>query len=575
MLDIEYLEAKNGEKIVKIDNYLMHSKYNPSAEAEDFVNKFFKPGKVQILYGVGMGHIVNNLIKKRKNDEKILIIDPIIKYETKESNVFFCEFNTENDLKLFFDNLIKAVDTVNVLTSTNYEKVNSEKYRDFLNVLNRKLQFSEVDKNTLLAFSNQWQENYIKNIEYIVKDNSLIKLKDMYDVPVVIASGGPSLTKQIPLLKEIREKVLLISSGSTINTLLNYDIEPDFVVTIDGGEANYNHFKDLKLEKSKIMYSMHSHPGIRKSFIKSGYYFLPMNIALSTTHLSEISKEDAVAAPGGGSVANYAFSIATFISTGPIALIGQDLAYTDNLTHAEFNKHSKKIDTELINSTRTFMVDGYNGNQVLSNYVFETMKIAFENMAEIVHNSRSIFNCTEGGALIKYFTNISFEEFCSEYVKGVVEVEGNSGNFSVNTQEEKEKHLINKLKIEISVYKELEDLLRNNIKLLKQNKLSTQFEPKIISRIERNDKKIRKKIQITCAETGIRAVNLEVLKYFKEQKDETPEQAYIRVYKQSYYLYKKMSEIINQSRIIMEEVVENLIGNRGKYDGWNNYWNNA
>lgn len=39
------------------------------------------------------------------------------------------------------------------------------------------------------------------NLYYVHKDQSLKELYNKYDCPVILASGGPSLTKQLPLLK--------------------------------------------------------------------------------------------------------------------------------------------------------------------------------------------------------------------------------------------------------------------------------------------------------------------------------------------------------------------------------------
>ena len=140
--------------------------------------------------------------------------------------------------------------------------------------------------------------------------------------------------------------MLLIVSGSTVNTLLKENIEPDYVVSIDSQEVNYNHFKDLKLKHAKLIYSMFNHYKIRESFYNDAFYFVQKNEKALASHLNNIVHTKVEGIYGGESVANYAFTIANYISSGPIALIGQDLAYTDTKSHAENNKHFKMITEE-------------------------------------------------------------------------------------------------------------------------------------------------------------------------------------------------------------------------------------
>ncbi|MFC9541772.1 motility associated factor glycosyltransferase family protein [Lysinibacillus sp. NPDC056959] len=562
---IESLNAKNGDPILKIDDYYLHSKYNPKREAEQFVTSKYKPDTVQILYGVGKEYILNELIKVRKNKEKILVVEPILSINIKAENVFVCTFESKDDLSRFLNQHIRMIDTLNILTAPNYDKISMEKYKDFLEVVNRKLQHSSVDESTMKMFTDKWQENYISNLKCASLDQSIVNLKSYYNTPVVVASGGPSLTKQIPLLKKYREKFVLIASGSTINSLIHNGIEPDYVVSIDGGNANFEHFKNLELQNSQFMYSVQSHPEIRNSFTRQGYYFLPMNAAVSINHLAKIVDEDPVVVPGGGSVANYAFSIATFISSGPIALVGQDLAYTDNKTHAENNKHAKLLDETFKSSNNLFYTEGYNGDSVLTSYSFDTMKNSFEQLALSIVGKREIFNSTEGGVLIKNFENISFEVFCKKYAKENVLIQLTP---KISMEKEKLEKLLIKVKAEIKIYSRLGILLKKNMELLKKNTLKTYFEKSIITKIEKNDKEIRKLVQKTCIDTSIKQVNYEVLKYFKEQKNESAEDAYNRIYKQSHYLYNNMLEAVNRTSFYMEkQLIENLNGELEKING--------
>ena len=57
-------------------------------------------------------------------------------------------------------------------------------------------------------------------------------------------SAGPSLEKNIALLKECHEKFIIISGGRTLSKLKEIGVKPDFFVMIDGDEIAYDLVKE-------------------------------------------------------------------------------------------------------------------------------------------------------------------------------------------------------------------------------------------------------------------------------------------------------------------------------------------
>jgi len=68
------------------------------------------------------------------------------------------------------------------------------------------------------------------------------------DIPVFILGNGPSLDQGIELIKEVREQVLLISCGSTINTLSKLGVTPDIHVDIERMKQTVDKFSFLDKE---------------------------------------------------------------------------------------------------------------------------------------------------------------------------------------------------------------------------------------------------------------------------------------------------------------------------------------
>ena len=546
------MQAKNKEFTIKANNYFLHSKYNPSEEAKKFADAHYKKGHLQILFGYGNGYIKKALENSITNNDKVIVVDPIIelKKENSEQNVLF--YNNIEELKLFLKRNIQITDGINIIVSLNYDNLVTIEYRDFLKVLNDIVHDNVVNENTMANFKDIWYKNYLKNIPNLLTDRSFENL-ERYDVPVLIASGGPSLTKQIPLLKEYRGKFILICAGSTINTLLIHGIQPDIVVSIDGSERNLNHFKDIENLNSIFIYDMYNHPGIRKKF-KDSYYFINQGEEDLRNHLKKFTDDDIYSLPGNGSVATFSLALGLFLTSGPVALIGQDLAYTNGVSHAEGNKYIKKIN--LGNETNTFTAKGYYGDEVITTYPFLSMKDTFEKIAK-ANNSRSIYNCTEGGIYIDGYINKPFEEFCKTNTSDSIDL----SLLRTQTQTQanktlKQNKILIEFKKEIEVCKELIATYENSLSLLKKNSSQVIFDEKVIKKMSKNDKKIMKGIKNTALFIAFNYVNLYVLKYFPEKDNESEKERYQRVYRQNETMYSMMLEKVIDYKKIIEEIVQ-------------------
>lgn len=335
--NFEYLTTKTGDRTVKLNGFLLHSVYNPITEAKNFAEQHFKRGHVNILFGYGCGHIVKELESKLTAEEKLIVVDPIIKPNNK-GDFSFSNYADKDSLFNFFGTQFNFSHLVNVIVSPNYDKAIPDQYKIFLAAVKEKLRNDQVNENTFRSYTKQWQRNYYLNLRAAVRDKSILELKQRYDYPIVIASGGPSLTKQLEIIKKYRNNIILISSGSTINSLLNAGIEPDYAMSIDGLEKNYENYRGLGLKNTHLLYTMDNHVKVRWEFTNKSYYFLHQFANNAMRNLEEYLQDTPVAVPNGMSVANSAFAFSIFTSTGPICLIGQDLAFTNKQSHAADNK---------------------------------------------------------------------------------------------------------------------------------------------------------------------------------------------------------------------------------------------
>jgi|HigsolmetaAR204D_1030405.scaffolds.fasta_scaffold03735_3 hypothetical protein len=558
--------AKSGHRIYKVNNYYLHSKYDPIREAAKFAERHYKKNHLHILFGVGSGYIAKALSEKMTEEEFLIIVEPIEfladKLLEKENQLERCIIIKGEDQELFekiyepFGNTFGK--RVSVVCSPNYDKICSSYYHSILKIVKDHIYMQQVNINTIKYFSKEWQKNFTLNLFYAYDDVPLKCLEHIYNVPVVVASGGPSLTKQIPLLKKVRKHILLISSGSTINSLLKYDIEPDFIVTIDGGINNYRHFETIELKQARIIYSLSNHEKIRERFNRRSLVFISNIDDDLKIYAQKLLNKEIDGILGGASVANFALNIAYMISTGPVALIGQDLAYTDNKTHAEHNKNFRKIDETYIKQRGLFYTEGYYGGQVLTDYTFFTMKHNFERLLQTFSQPERIYNCTEGGVKLEGYQQLSFQEFCDRYV----DTNKNVPMFDIDSYPHRDiqewKEFLIRIENEIRLHDKVQRLAEEAVLLLKRNVSDTAFDAKILKKLDKIDEQLKPIFAEGMMSLIAQPIILDTFNNYLPKENETEQEKYRRVYARSMDLYSRLQEAAIDSKSYFMQLKEKI-----------------
>lgn len=551
---IEVVTSKNGLNINKINGFLTHSLYDPIKEAKKFVQKHVEDVQIHILYGYGSGYIVNEFKNNNPFNTMYVVIDPFVTLEKINDTDFvkYCNFKeVEQCINFLKPFVLKLENNIKFTCSLNYDKIDEVLYKEILVELKELISVNKVLENTVLKFSHLWLQNYLQNIHY--PDSSVVKLSNSTNKPVIVASGGPSLSKQLYLLKKHRENFIVISAGSTTNSLVKADIMPDFVVSVDGHELNYKHFEHLHFnEDITYVYSMYSYPKIRNHFQK-GFYFLDGSGEVVSESLKEFKKEDPILFFGGGSVAHYALILANYISSGPIAMIGQDLSYVNGYTHAKNNILGKKITSE--EQRNAIPIEGYYGGTVYTNNMFLSMKKAFENISEHLGKGKA-FNCTEGGALIKGLPNKSFKSFCEEnYSSANIDNPSFKAINFVNEFQNNPLDSINKIS---KKYVEIKSAIDENIALTKLAKKKRFFSKEVLTKMIINDDVIKDLSHKDIISIGLQSISIKVQKGFKKSIHAQETEKFQKSIEENEFLYAEMKKLVNLALKILEETKESL-----------------
>ncbi|EAC1604459.1 motility associated factor glycosyltransferase family protein, partial [Campylobacter jejuni] len=217
----------------------------------------------------------------------------------------------------------------------------------------------------------------------------------------IIVSTGPSLTKQLPLLKKYASKATIFCADSSYPILAKHGIKPDYVCMLERTELTaefFNHDfgefdKDIVFICAGVV-----HP-------KAIEYLKGRNLVITQKVLAfpyYINLKDFSYAAVGLSVAHTLSYLATYLSHKNIIFIGQDLAYAENgNSHPDDYQNSANYESQMYEHILT---EAYGGNgKVETHSIWLLFKNWFEN--EMIPNTRKMgittYNCTEGGARIE------------------------------------------------------------------------------------------------------------------------------------------------------------------------------
>ncbi|BEK02291.1 motility associated factor glycosyltransferase family protein [Campylobacter jejuni] len=281
-----------------------------------------------------------------------------------------------------------------------------ERFHEDILGLNKKL--AENFKNSIVSYGNdpldalQGIEQFVYNLPQMITHPSykelLSKRKGISDTAIIV-STGPSLTKQLPLLKKYANKATIFCADSSYPILAKHGIKPDYVCMLERTEITaefFNHDfgefdKDILFVCAGVV-----HPKAieylkgrnRKYLITPRYLYFPIYIKLKYFDFLYNTP----------SVAHMSYFLSVLLNHKNIIFIGQDLAYAENgNSHPDDYQNSANYESQMY---KHILTEAYGGKKEIKTHeVWIFFKQILEAM--IIKYHITTYNCTEGGARIE------------------------------------------------------------------------------------------------------------------------------------------------------------------------------
>ncbi|EPB4947264.1 motility associated factor glycosyltransferase family protein, partial [Campylobacter jejuni] len=282
-----------------------------------------------------------------------------------------------------------------------------ERFHEDVLELNKKL--VQYFKDSIISHGNdpldalQGIEQFVYNLPQMITHPSykelLSKRKGISDTAIIV-STGPSLTKQLPLLKKYASKATIFCADSSYPILAKHGIKPDYVCMLERTEITAEFFNHDFGEFDKDVVFICAgvvHPkaieylkgGNRKYLIMPRYLYFPIYIKLNKYFYFLYNTP---------SVAHMSYFLSALLNHKNIILIGQDLAYAKNgNSHPDDYQNSANYESQMYEHILTKAYGGKEEVKTHEAWIF--FKQILETM--IIKYSITTYNCTEGGARIE------------------------------------------------------------------------------------------------------------------------------------------------------------------------------
>ncbi|EPF1216243.1 TPA: motility associated factor glycosyltransferase family protein [Campylobacter jejuni] len=378
------------------------------------------------IYGIGNALLIKNLAKHYKHlfvfeseiELFILALSTLdLSEELCSGKIYLVDIEEERvDIQLLI--LFDMKDISEYLSL--YEMfVNNVYYKKFYEDIwhkadelcekNIKVVIRNLGSNSDLSFEcySHLLQNIPSMLESIPFQRILNERKNKFDNAIVV-SAGPSLTKQLPLLKACQDKAVIFCADGALSMLEKEGIVPDYVTNLDFTDLAMKFFQNKENKTSLNILSCATYPNL-VHFLDNKSVILRDDPLCQRFNLNDFGYIGT-----GAHVSHFSYTLALALGFKNIIMIGQDLAFDE-----EGNSHSKGFSYgEQFNGEKTvptLKAQAYAGKgEVLTHITWNDYRIKLEYLFACNDQKAKFYNATEGGARINFTEELSFKECCEK-----------------------------------------------------------------------------------------------------------------------------------------------------------------
>lgn len=464
-----FAQAANGMVIPWVNYqgrvWRLNSMQNPKEAAEIYADRYqIRLYGIYFVFGFSDGRCVRELLNKCDDTNLIVVCEPDLELFAlvchqfdicdlvEEKRVLFYLAEVETDADMVLRQIVDYTRTklLEFCILPGYDMLYHDMCENFMDSVIERLRSEIINKSTSFAFDRLIPQHtlfHMKNLLYHKNIEQLRQALEVYDVkelPAIIVAAGPSLDKNINILKKAQGKAFIIVVDAALRTVLKAGVRPDLVCTVDPNSPD-RFLQGVDLDGIIWAYTRTTRKWIAEQFGKDVFYYGSFYRGWSEILTEELGYS-IPSFPSGGSVSCEAFMISLYLGFRKIVLIGQDLAFTGGQSHTKEVVGTFGNNDEYIHRRHIVEVEGIDGTMLETDFQMWYYKYWFEKAIQVNQNQIEVIDATEGGAKIEgtviQTLAETIEKECSRKLD-IYEIENSiPAAFSAKKQEE----LLTKLK---------------------------------------------------------------------------------------------------------------------------------
>ncbi|MCT4605040.1 MAG: DUF115 domain-containing protein [Marinisporobacter sp.] len=422
-VNIEKTEERNN--FILSNEYarcFLNSVYDQEREMKEMFKDVAEDADTIIVFGFGNGSAYEYIKNNLKHIKHIYFIEPTPQIFNKvlesypfKSAVLEGKINVTIRINIqdsqIEDHVLDIIRTrikVNIVYHLSYCSLFQRQYEIIKKSMLSWLRNIKINMATSAAGQYTWLINTFENLnrEFIPVEKLKEKIKNK---TAIIVSAGPSLEKNIELLKKVKDHGLIIAVGSAIKILENRGIVPHFRCAIDGFPEEEKIFDGIDSSSTALLYGTSLYKNILPEYYGDKFEFV-LDADFLARYIHKKAKRDILLVQSGFSIASITLNLLTQLEVKTIVFMGQDLCYTNNELYAKGSWKEEKVD---VNDQKYIKTKDVFGNDVYTIRQFLGMKQAIEGIIRENPNIEYI-NATQGGLSIEGTINKNFCEVLDE-----------------------------------------------------------------------------------------------------------------------------------------------------------------
>ncbi len=518
------------------ENVPIHSPQGAIEEAKNIIkNLDDKKNSIHIIFGLGLGYLLDELSSKTEFST-IILYEPDIALlklvlalanidALEKRNVFLCN-DKESFQKLVF-NHSKENTEISISFLNFYKEKYKSEIQEFLSFAQIEQGKHQGNKNTFIKKAPSAVYHTFSNLKSFKNSFLIEDLKNSFEGgQALILSAGPSLAKNIELVKKYKDKFTIFAVGTVLKLMLENDIMPDFIIDIESWRPDID-YSQYDFSNTYMILEAFSHQEKFYSNSKGNILYLSKENFLNNWVRKLFNSNSKEGLKTLGTVTYDAINSAYILGFKDIVLLGSDLAFQDGSCYSKgsryedlecvfletenkyeirakdfeeyafklFNSKSQKAKNlakkriDFLNQN-LYSVKSFDGKILPTQTSYAIFIKYFEELANEINKEVNLYNCSKG-AKIEGFEDIGFEKLANQFEKKEKIKEINLKN-KTSFDEKKANEDKDLILAHLEEYQEInEEILSLCKKILQEIEIKKTFTQNAIKLIKKHNEQLK------------------------------------------------------------------------------------